>query len=84
MKIIKIFCEIQDSWKRFQAEWEKILLPDPSRKRGKAYRLCMRVVLTIVISFPFRATAPLKIISNSRQLPNIGIIFRIWCLTTGL
>jgi transposase len=53
MKIIKIFCEVHDFWKQFQAEWEKILLAESSRKRSKACRLCMSEVMTIVILFHF-------------------------------
>lgn len=51
MKIIKIFCQVHDFWKEFQAEWEKNLLC--SKKRNKASRLCMSEVMTIAILFHF-------------------------------
>ncbi len=49
MKIIKIFCQVHDFWKEFQAEWEKNLLS--TRKRKRTSSLCMSEVMTIVILF---------------------------------
>jgi transposase len=49
MKTIKIFCQVHDFWKEFQAEWEKNLLS--TRKRKRTSSLCMSEVMTIVILF---------------------------------
>jgi hypothetical protein len=51
MKMIKIFCQVDDFWKQFQVVWEKSLLEAGMLKRHKACKLSMSEVMTIVIIF---------------------------------
>ena len=53
MKIIKIFCQVHDFWREFQAEWEKVLIQQNRRQRRRSCSLCMSEVMTIVILFHF-------------------------------
>jgi hypothetical protein len=53
MKIIKIFCQVDDFWKQFQVLWEKSLLEEGIVKRHKVCRLSMSEVMTIIIMFHF-------------------------------
>jgi transposase len=53
MKIIKIFCQVHDFWREFQAEWQKVLIQDNRRQRRRTCSLCMSEVMTIVILFHF-------------------------------
>lgn len=53
MKTIKIFCQVHDFWKQFQAEWEKVLIQNNRRHRRRASSLCMSEVMTIAILFHF-------------------------------
>jgi Transposase DDE domain len=53
MKIVKIFCQVDDFWKQFQAVWEKSLIEEGIVKRHRTCRLSMSEIMTIVIMFHF-------------------------------
>ena len=53
MKTIKIFCQVHDFWREFQAEWEKVLIQNNRRHRRRGSSLCMSEVMTIAILFHF-------------------------------
>jgi hypothetical protein len=53
MKIIKIFCQVDDFWKQFQVIREKSLLEESIVKRHRTCRLSMSEVMTILIMFHF-------------------------------
>jgi hypothetical protein len=53
MKIVRIFCQVDDFWKQFQVVWQKSLLEAGIVKRNRSYRLSMSEVMTIVILFHF-------------------------------
>ena len=53
MKIIRIFCQVHDFWREFQAEWKKVIIQNNRRQRRRTTCLCMSEVMTIVILFHF-------------------------------
>lgn len=53
MKTVKIFCQVHDFWREFQAHWEKVLIQNNRRQRRRASSMCMSEVMTIAILFHF-------------------------------
>ena len=51
MKLLELFCSIDDFWETFKTEWEKHLIGTDKSKRGPEPRLSISEMLTIVILF---------------------------------
>ena len=51
MKLLELFCSIDDFWRTFKTEWEKHLIGTGKSKRGPKARLSISEMMTIVILF---------------------------------
>jgi len=51
IKLVELFCDVDDFCKVFIPQWEKQLLEDGTQKRQRAGRMTTSEIMTIVISF---------------------------------
>lgn len=61
IKLVELFCDVDDFCKVFIPQWEKQLLEDGTQKRQRAGRMTTSEIMTIVISFHMSHHRDLKI-----------------------
>jgi len=51
MRILELFCSVDDFCQSFELEWQRHLLPGGKRKRQRELRLSLSEIMTIIIAF---------------------------------
>lgn len=51
MSILELYCEVDDFWKKYGDEWERMLIQDGHKRRRRAHEMSASEIMTILIHF---------------------------------